>query len=145
MRDSLLLASGLLDRAMYGRPVELDRDDNNRRTIYAFVERQNLPNMVQVFDAANADSSTALRPTTTGPQQALFALNSPFIERIAHNLATRIEANEPSHSIELAYKYTLGREPTENEISLGLEFLATNELVDFAQALLISNEFWFVD
>lgn len=145
MRDSLLLASGLLDRTMYGRPVELDREDNNRRTIYAFVERQNLPNMVQVFDAANADSSTALRPTTTVPQQALFALNSPFIERVASNLATRIEANEPSHSIGLAYKYTLGRAPTENEISLGLEFLATNELVDFAQALLISNEFWFVD
>ena len=60
-------------------------------------------------------------------------------------MATRIEANEPSHSIELAYKYALGRAPTENELSLGLEFLATNELVDFAQALLISNEFWFVD
>ena len=49
IRDSLLLASGMLDRAIYGRPVELDHEDNNRRTIYAFVERQNLPNMVQVL------------------------------------------------------------------------------------------------
>ena len=74
--------SGLLDDTMFGRPLSIDSDENNRRTIYAFVERQNLPNIIQVFDAANADSSTSKRPSTTVVQQALFALNSPLIERI---------------------------------------------------------------
>ena len=145
MRDTLLTISGLLDDTMFGRPVAITADNNNRRTIYAFVERQNLPTIIQVFDAANADSSTSRRPSTTVPQQALFALNSPFIHRMATALTERIDSDNKVEQVTYLYELTYGRVPTTEELTLGTTFLQTNEILDYAQVLLISNELWFVD
>ena len=145
MRDTMLAVSGLLDNTMYGRPPSISDESNNRRTIYSFVERQNLPTIIQVFDAANADSSTSKRPTTTVPQQALFALNSPFMSRISAALASRIDNDDKTQQVSQLYEYVLGRRPNESEMTLGITFLQTNELRDYAQALLISNEAWFID
>ena len=145
MRDTLLTISGLLDDTMFGRPVAITADNNNRRTIYAFVERQNLPTIIQVFDAANADSSTSRRPSTTVPQQALFALNSPFIHRMATALTKRIDSDNKVEQVTYLYELTYGRVPTTEELTLGTKFLQTNEILDYAQVLLISNELWFVD
>ena len=145
MRDTLMHVSGLLDDTMFGRPLSIDGDENNRRTIYAFVERQNLPNIIQVFDAANADSSTSKRPSTTVPQQALFALNSPLIERITNSLASRITATDSPSQVQQLYHHVLCRKPTVRELKLGTEFLRSNPLNHYAQVLLLSNEVWFID
>ena len=145
MRDTMLSASGLLDDTMFGRPPSISDEANNRRTVYSFVERQNLPTIIQVFDAANADSSTSQRASTTVPQQALFAMNSPFMSRIAVALANRINGVNNTDKVSQLYQYVLGRSPTAREMSLGTSFLQTNELRDYAQALLISNEVWFID
>ena len=61
MRDSLLFVSAELNDAMFGRPQVITEPANLRRTIYSFVERQNIPAMVQTFDFANADTSTPRR------------------------------------------------------------------------------------
>lgn len=145
MRDTMLAVSGLLDKTMYGRPTSISGEANNRRTIYSFVERQNLPTIIQVFDAANADSSTSRRPNTTVPQQALFALNSPFMSRIATALASRVDSNDKTQQVSQLYEYVLGRTPSELEMTLGTAFLQMNELRDYAQALLICNEALFID
>lgn len=145
MRDTLLHVSGLLDETMFGRPQSIDSDANNRRTIYAFVERQNLPNIIQVFDAASADSSTSKRPSTTVPQQALFALNSPFMERITAGVADRTNTGDVHLQVQNLYQYILGRAPTSRELLLGTEFLQSNPLDSYAQVLLMSNEVWFID
>jgi len=145
MRDTLLHVSGLLDDTMFGRPLSIDSDENNRRTIYAFVERQNLPTIIQVFDAANADSSTSKRPSTTVPQQALFALNSPFIERVTTSLTNRVTATDSPSQVQQLYHYLLGRKPSARELKLGTEFLHSNPLNNYAQVLLMSNEVWFID
>ena len=137
--------SGLLDDTMFGRPLSIDGDENNRRTIYAFVERQNLPNIIQVFDAANADSSTSKRPSTTVAQQALFALNSPLIERITTSLASRVTATDSPSQVQQLYHHVLCRKPTVRELKLGTEFLRSNPLTHYAQVLLLSNEVWFID
>ena len=145
MRDTMLEVSGLLDPTMYGRPKGITDENNNRRSVYAFVERQNLPTIIQVFDAANADSSTSQRPSTTVPQQALFALNSPFMERITMALTDRIDTEQPIEQVEALYEYVLRRAPTPLEKELGTSFLQSGQLRDYTQVLLISNELWFID
>ncbi|MEM7014941.1 MAG: DUF1549 and DUF1553 domain-containing protein, partial [Verrucomicrobiota bacterium] len=70
MRDTILAMSGQLDARMFGRPLPINSSSNNRRTIYALVERQNSPEIFRVFDFANPDVSCAQRNHTTVPQQA---------------------------------------------------------------------------
>ncbi len=48
--------------------------------------------MFQVFDFASPDVSTEQRPRTTVPQQALFAMNSPFVLEQAQ------QSGGPSHA-----------------------------------------------
>jgi len=75
MRDSLLAVSGQLDRTIGGKAVPLTTP---RRTLYVFVERQNLPGTFRTFDFANPDSTSPGRAQTCVPQQALFFMNSKF-------------------------------------------------------------------
>ena len=145
MRDTLLTIAGKLDDTMYGRPTLITDESNYRRTVYAFVERQNLPNIVQIFDAASADTSTARRVTTTVPQQALFALNSKFVAAMSQFLTAKLTEGPATSRINQLYTLTLGRTPTPQELHLGTVFLQDNSWLDYAQVLLISNELWFID
>ncbi|HND51193.1 MAG TPA: PSD1 and planctomycete cytochrome C domain-containing protein [Pirellulaceae bacterium] len=145
MRDTLLSVSGELDLTMYGRPSVITDDANRRRTIYSFVERQNIPAMVQTFDFANADTSTPRRNMTTVPQQALFALNSNFMLARADALAKRTADVEGAAKVARLYQLTLGREPTAPEREQCEAFLASGSVEQLAQVLLMTNELMFVD
>lgn len=145
MRDTLLASTGELDDTPYGRPVSLTDNANRRRTIYAFVERQNIPALVQTFDFANADTSTARRNQTTVPQQALFALNSPFMMARADALAKRVAGVEPKQRVQRLYALVFGRESTRPEREECDRFLAAGSVEQLAQVLLMSNELMFVD
>lgn len=144
MRDTVLAISGQLDAKMFGRPPVITDANNHRRTVYAFVERQNVPSIVQTFDFANADSSTARCVTTTVPQQALFAMNSAFMTAAAKSLAKRA-GDDVASRIEKLYAFVYGRLPLNDELELANEFLKTNSVEQFAQVLLMSNELMFVD
>lgn len=150
MRDSLLTISGELDTKMYGRPGEITDPANFRRTIYAFVERQNIPAMVQTFDFANADTSTSRRAMTTVPQQALFALNSPFMLSRADALATQITKatngdQASAATVKTAFQLVYGRDPTPTEAEDCQAFLTSGSLNQLCQVLLMSNELMFID
>ena len=145
MRDTLLAITGELDGTMFGRPVTLTDNANRRRTIYAFVERQNIPALVQTFDFANSDTSTPRRNQTTVPQQALFALNSPFMMARADALAKRVGGIEPKQRVPRLYAHVYGREPTPTEREECDRFLTTGSVEQLAQVLLMSNELMFVD
>ena len=145
MRDTLLAVTGELDETMFGRPTAITDDANHRRTIYAFVERQNIPAMVQTFDFANADTSTPRRNLTTVPQQALFALNSPFMLARADALAKRIAEVEPQQRIVRLFVLVYGREPSPPEREECDRFLAAGPMEQLVQVLLMSNELIFVD
>lgn len=143
MRDTLLVASGELNETMFGRPPLITDENNRRRTVYAFVERQNIPAMVQNFDFANADTSTPRRVMTTVPQQALFAMNSTFVLGRAKALASRPSKTEAA--IAHLYLAVFGREPTAEELAWCNEFRQAGSLEQLAQVLLMSNELMFVD
>jgi hypothetical protein len=154
MRDTLLFLSGNTDWSMYGRPTLITDTKNRRRTIYAFVERQTVPSIVKIFDFANADTSTARRVSTIVPQQALFAMNAPFMIDTAQLIAKRVSAavgernpNDDGNvaSVRELYQLVLGRSPSEDEANLGKDYLTSGSLESYAQVLLMTNEFMFVD
>ena len=145
MRDTLLAVSGRLDETMFGRPPLITDPGNHRRTIYAFVERQNVPAIIQTFDVANADTSTSRRVNTTVPQQALFAMNSAFMIDAARALAARAIESDATERIVRIYGLAYGRSPSTAELELAVEFLESNSLEQLAQVLLMSNELMFVD
>jgi len=159
MRDSLLFISGRLDSKMGGRSVELASDPlNQRRTVYGLVDRQDLPAMYRAFDFAVPDQCSERRPRTTVPQQALFALNSPFVMEQARALVALPEiakASKPAEKVDALYHRVLGRAATKEEIGSGLRFIEASKAdtqpgglppwEQFAQALLVCNEAVFID
>jgi hypothetical protein len=157
-RDSLLMAAGRLDRKLGGRPVDLIAAPfTTRRTVYGYIDRQVLPDLFRTFDFASPDASTAQRPKTTVPQQALFAMNSPFAIEQTKQLVARAdiaEKTEASERVRSLYRAVLAREATEDEVQLGCRFIASCGATEgqplsaweqYAQVLLMSNEFAFVD
>jgi hypothetical protein len=129
LRDSLLAIGGTLDRALYGRPIDLNREPySTRRTIYGFIDRNNVSEVLFSFDFANPDLTTGKRHQTTVPQQALFLMNSPLVVEQAKNLVERKDFTELSDDrarIVLLYELIYQRSPRPEEIRLGLDFLGT--------------------
>ncbi|MBE7499310.1 MAG: DUF1549 domain-containing protein [Verrucomicrobiales bacterium] len=159
MRDALLAVSGNLDLTAGGQPVDiLSAPFSGRRTVYGFIDRQNLPGVFRTFDLANPDVSSPGRFTTTVPQQALFLMNSAFVIDQARAAAAAAETAS-ANTVDLLHALfarTLQRAPEPEELALGREFLARpletappqpslTPLEQFAQVLLLSNEFAFVD
>jgi len=160
MRDSLLFLSGRLDLAMGGRPVDLTSEPlNSRRTVYALVNRQDLPSMFRAFDFPVPDQCIERRPRTSVPHQALFAMNSPFVLEQARALIAHPEiaqVDEPSRRVDALFRRVFGRHSTQSETASSLRFIRTAEnepppeqgltaWEQLAQVLLISNESVFVD
>ena len=147
LRDTLLWVSGQLDLTMFGRPASITSPENRRRTVYAIVERQDIPDIVRNFDFATPDCSTARRLVTTVPQQQLFMLNSEFVTRTSRELARRSESKDPDviRRVARIYRLALGRDPTAEETRLGSAFTEARGWAEYAQVLLMTNEFMFVD
>jgi hypothetical protein len=150
MRDAIVMVSGRLDlREVGGRSVDLWKEPfTPRRAVYGFVERQNLPGVFRTFDFASPDTSSARRHQTTVPQQALFFLNSPFLREHAAAVASRAEvagAPDRASKVRALYRVILQRSPDAGEQASGEEFLRQFPTERFAHALLMTNEFLFVD
>ena len=160
LRDSLLAAAGVLDLATGGPSVSLAEPANRRRTVYALIDRQGLPGMLPTFDFASPDTHSPERHATSVPQQALFLMNSPLVVSLARSFAARPDiqslresASRAGRMIEIAFE----RPATEGEIGLATEFVARDAATAtagsetltsweaLAQALLLSNEFVYVD
>jgi hypothetical protein len=146
LRDSLLAVSGRLDDKMGGPSVSItDPPFSNRRSVYGFIERQNMPAFFRTFDFANPNTHTPDRAQTTVPQQALFLMNSPFTIEEASYLAARTKkADVPPNTdsptghvrrIERLFRCALGREPSIDEVSDSLEFVDRGDEAKTKKAL----------
>jgi len=155
LRDGILQASGQLDLTLGGRPVNIAKHPTTpRRTLYGFIDRQNLPALFRTFDFANPDAHCPERFENTVPQQALFLMNSPFLAAQSDKLRDIAAKQAPlgQARVKVLYQKIFQRNPTDAEIIEALEFLnvaGENEqnqaLSQLAQVLLLSNEFGFVD
>ncbi len=127
LRDSLLLAAGRLDKTLGGPSVQItDPPFATRRSVYCFVDRQNLPGLFRTFDFASPDAHTPRRPLTTVPQQALYLMNSPFAIEQATYLANRPEVQQATtdeQRIATLFRCALGRDPSDEETASALAYL----------------------
>ncbi|WP_246114459.1 PSD1 and planctomycete cytochrome C domain-containing protein [Rubripirellula tenax] len=130
MRDSMLSVAGSLDPSIGGRSVKLsDVPFSNRRSVYAYVDRIELDPMLSTFDFASPTASAASRPETTIPQQALFAMNHPFVAQLCRHIATDVKASDfsadESALVESIYRRVFGRSPSPEEASTSVDFVRT--------------------
>ncbi len=121
-RDAWLAASGELSQRVGGRPEPLFGQANARRTLYATVDRENVPAVLRTFDFANPDLSISQRSETTVPQQALFGMNHPFIAARAATLTQKLSGDTTSRVNQL-YQRLYQRQPTQMEIVSALAFV----------------------
>jgi hypothetical protein len=153
-RDAWLAVSGRLDATRGGPSNDLDKPDNVRRTIYAKVSRLEANKLMVLFDFPDANVTSDRRSVTTVPQQQLFVLNSAFTIETAKAFADRLEksAAKDEDRVALAFRLAYCREPTREELAASVEFVRGAGSADrlspwqqFAQAILASNEFLWVD
>jgi len=128
LRDSLLAIGGMLDTNVYGRPVDLrQHPESTRRTVYDFVDRANIDDVLINFDFATPDMVTGVRHQTTVPQQALFLMNSPIVINLARRLVAMpefVETADDTNRLEFLYERIYQRPPSPEETELGLEFVS---------------------
>ncbi|MEO6183919.1 MAG: PSD1 and planctomycete cytochrome C domain-containing protein [Verrucomicrobiota bacterium] len=127
LRDSLLVISGKLESTSGGRSIDIFAEPfSGRRTVYGYIDRQNLPGVFRTFDFANPDASSAQRFFTTVPQQALFFMNNPFVIEQAKRLTTNEQfATLPSNEkrIRFLHEKIYQRTPASEEVRLAERFL----------------------
>ncbi len=147
MRDALLAAGGNLDFAGGGPPLRLTDGKNLRRTVYGYRSRRKLDATLALFDHPNPNTTNEQRNVTSVPLQRLYFLNNPLVMRQAEALAARLQGPAGAQSIRQAYRLLFARQPDAEELRLGLAFLKSeqNAWPRYAQALLASNEFFYVD
>ncbi len=158
-RDTLLVRAGELDQTMHGKSEAITTAPFlRRRTVYAYIDRQNLPQLFRTFDLASPDTHSPGRAQTSVPQQGLYMLNSDFVDELSRQLASRAEAAcaQPSEQLSWMFQQVQCRLPTERELELMTDFLnpsaerantasSSSLLVQLAGALLAANELAYID
>jgi hypothetical protein len=156
-RDAMLAVALNLRKEVGGPSLDLGASNNLRRTIYGTVKRRELHAMLRLNDFPDPTAHSPARLPTTTPLQQLFVLNSPFIRQQSAALARRLKSEVPAGieaRVQRAYRRVYGRPATGDQAKLALAFLTAgkpdvtpgDELwEEYAQVLLGSNEFLFVD
>jgi len=127
LRDSLLVFSGKLDSTVGGKPVNLTEEPYSfRRSVYGYIDRGNLPELMQNFDFSDPDMPNSKRASTIVPQQALFLMNSSMAVDVARRIVARpevAEAGDTVGQITGLYQVVFQRAPKPEEIKLAKEFV----------------------
>jgi hypothetical protein len=161
MRDSILSVTGGIDPKLGGESVDIIANSKiRRRTVYSFIDRQNLPALFRTFDFAGPDTHSPTRFETTVPQQTLYLRNSPFLlEQARRVVAVSLkggvtERSADEYRVAGLFRQILSRDPELLELQQSLQFVERTRVQQddgldawgmLAQVLLLSNEFQFVD
>jgi hypothetical protein len=141
IRDAVLSIAGTLDLTRPpGTPLielgtrELGAQSNFAplekptfvRSVYLPTLRGKIPEMLAVFDMADPSLTTGKRDTTSGPDQALFLLNSPLVMEQSEAFAQRVlEAvgEDDKEGIELAFRLVLSHKPNPAQTQAAFGYL----------------------
>ncbi len=131
MRDGLLVGCNYLDNRLGGPSVEITQAElMPRRTMYARIDRQNLPGLFRAFDFASPDMHSPGRYFTTVPQQPLFLLNHPQLSQSSRLAVASVRHQQLSDGaadtelITSLFLQILGREPTSGELADAVTFVS---------------------
>ena len=176
IRDSILAVSGQLQK---NQPAAHDIDPwykhryslnapfhqeiaTNHRSVYLLTQRLFRHSLLGLFDSPDRNTSTSRRDTSNVPAQALFLMNSPFIQQQATALAQRViaESNDDNHRVDQLYQLVYSRPVQDAARHEILKFLEQHrktangtqpsgavprEYVALCRTLVTSNEFFFID
>lgn len=146
LRDDLLFVSGNLDLQQGGPAAHLG-NENRRRTVYGFVSRRKMDSDFALFDFPNPNNTSEQRISTNVPLQRLYFMNNDWVIAQARSVAEKLTGDDAKR-IDGIYRLLFQREPTPQEKKMALDFLSgadKNGWAEYAQVLLTSNEFQFVD
>ena len=133
------------------------------RSVYLPVIRDRLPDVLELFDFASSSFVTGAREKTNVPTQALYLMNSPFVQDRAAALANRVRkeaGDDRTAGLRFAFQLCFARSPTMDEESSALDFLSAGSaqpdtaddsnaqadaLSSFCQAILSTAEFRNLD
>jgi hypothetical protein len=160
IRDSLLALDGTLDLQMGGTMLEgkgtdvefsdarksHNPDNSRRRTIYLPLRRSNLPSVLTLFDFGDATTTGEGRSRTNVAPQALYMMNSTFVADRARGLAKLLDTTAADRTrVEKLYLMTLGRLPSNDEISDATEYVKRSTWESLCRVLIASNDFVYVN
>ncbi|MCH2065223.1 MAG: DUF1549 and DUF1553 domain-containing protein [Roseibacillus sp.] len=167
IRDSILAASGKLNREMKGPPIyppfadkvvgassgadwkNSTEEEASRRSVYVFAKRAiPLPELA-VLDNPDSSCSCAKRTVSTTAVQSLLMMNGRFINEQTVHLANRLRELEGEVArIRTAFELILCRPPTTREVEQARAFLVKaareqkiDPLASLALVLFNTNEF----
>jgi len=133
IRDSILAASGRLDRAIGGPPVDPPRasedpakrlmkgplDGKGRRSLYLKVTLMEPPRFLALFNQPIPKLTTGRRDVTSVPDQALALLNDPFVAAMAGYWSERVLRDGSETAAARAHQMmteALSRTPEDHEV-----------------------------
>jgi hypothetical protein len=162
IRDSILQASGSLDKTIGGRSYRIHNEkktyaqwevvDNHgeqtwRRMLYQERMRRVDDKIFTAFDFPDCGQVRAKRPVSTTPLQALNLMNSDFVLEQSKRIAERslADANgNTTKAVVRAFELLLGRKPDDEERKACVELASDNDFSLVCRALINSNEFAFL-
>jgi hypothetical protein len=179
IRDAMLAASGQLDskpgegslvsaigNAYVGKQVKPETFTNyesRKRSVYLPIVRDNVPEVLDLFDFAEPSLVIASRESTNVPSQALFMMNNGFVREQAMAMAKRVLGTPIGfpERVNLAHLLALGRPATAAEQTRAHRYLlaeatdlipskgnqaaaAEMSWATFCQALFASAEFRYL-
>jgi len=140
LRDTLLVLSGRLDLSWPGAHPFPDMSTwgwtqhnpfkavyrSNHRSVYLMTQRIQRHPYCAIFDGPDTNNSTERRTSSTVPQQALFLLNSEFVQEQARGFAQRIlkAAKQNDARTHAACTLAWGRTPSPREAERLAAFLS---------------------
>lgn len=169
IRDSMLAASGLLDktplkgsliaeagdgpvggqRYMVLKEEEIAVANGNKRSLYLPVARSVQPEVLAVFDFSEPSVVLGARDTTIVPPQALYLMNSDFVETQARALAERImNVSGFEQRFTTATRLTWCRDPYPEEVAAARSLGSRNDIeawTSLCRALFASADFLFIN
>jgi hypothetical protein len=168
IRDSMVVIAGRLNRKAGGQSVVVPVDgdlvkqlyapsqwavtpdwkEHDRRSVFLLAKRNLRLPFMAAFDQPDAATSCCRRESSTHALQALELLNGTLANGLADSFADRLRRDagtEPSAQVQLAYRLATGRLPAAKELELGVEFLKTQPLREFALAVFNLNAFLYVN
>ncbi|MEM1297488.1 MAG: DUF1553 domain-containing protein, partial [Verrucomicrobiota bacterium] len=174
IRDTLLQISGRLEAGQRGAVVDhlpltqvngqeealaKGVKSTNHRSIYQPVIRTSVMDVLEIFDFPNPSMPTGRRSNTTVAPQALYFLNSPFVQEATHDFGSRMMdkrfGTTGKEVLTSIYRQILSRPPTEEEMALLMPYFkkqfenttlpSPHDRAKLAQALIASTYFQYLD
>jgi mono/diheme cytochrome c family protein len=141
IRDAMFSISGQLDtKPAVASPIQKyegnvailqrfgginDLNSTTHRSVYMPIVRDNIPEILELFDFAEPSLVTGQREDTSVPSQGLFMMNNPMVMKLAEKTAERLgkEYLSETERISGAFKLVFNRAPTPTEAKAAESFL----------------------